>query len=59
MSADYKDADGYKDLDDDKGEEKGPIADGFDPYEIVDRKVHIKMQRLNSQRNLLLHPVLY
>ena len=41
MSADYKDADGYKDLDDDKGEEKGPIADGFDPYEVVDRKVHI------------------
>ena len=26
----------------DKDAERGPIADGFDPYEIVDREVHIK-----------------
>ena len=42
VGAKYRDADGYEDLDDDNGEEEGPIAEGFDPYEAVDRKVHIK-----------------
>ena len=30
----------YKDVVEDNGEEEGPIADSFDPYEVVDRKVH-------------------
>ena len=42
VGVDYKDADGYEDLDNGKSEVKGPIVDGFDPYEVVDRKVHIK-----------------
>ena len=42
VGVDDKDADGYEDLDNDKSEEKGPIVDGFDPYEVVDRRVHIK-----------------
>ena len=42
VGVDYKDADGYEDLDNGKSEEKGPIVDGFDPYEVVDRRVHIK-----------------
>ena len=32
----------YEDVDEDNGEERGSIADGFDPYEVVDREVHIK-----------------
>ena len=32
----------YKDVVEDNGEEEGPIADSFDPYEVVDRKVHTK-----------------
>ena len=42
VGADYKDAGGYEDIDDFQGEEEGPIVDGFDPYEVVDRKEHIK-----------------
>ena len=30
----------YKDVFEDNGEEEGPIADSFDPYEVVGRKVH-------------------
>ena len=42
VGVDYKDADGYENLDNGKSEEKGSIVDGFDPYEVVDRRVHIK-----------------
>ena len=42
VGADYEDADGYDDVDEDNDEERGSIADGFDPYEVVDREVHIK-----------------
>ena len=42
VGAEYKDADGYEDINEEKGEEEGPISDGFDPYEDVDRKVHKK-----------------
>ena len=42
VGADYKDADGYEDIDNGKGEDDGPNADGFDPYEVVDRKLHVK-----------------
>ena len=38
----YDDADGYKKVDDEKSEEDDPITDGFDPYEVVDRKDSIK-----------------
>ena len=30
----------YKDVFEDNGEKEGPIADSFDPYEVVGRKVH-------------------
>ena len=42
VNADYKDVDGYQDVDKDSGEDDGPFDDGFDPYEVVDRKVHTK-----------------
>ena len=38
----YKNADGYKDVDNDRSEDEGPLTVGFDPNEVVDRKVHIK-----------------
>ena len=42
VSADYKDEKCLEDVDEDKGEEDGTFDDGFDPYEVVDRKVHAK-----------------
>ena len=42
VNADYKDEKCLEDVDEDKGEEEGTFDDGFDPYEVVDRKVHTK-----------------
>ena len=42
VGADYKDVDCYQDVDKVNGEEGGLFDDGFDPYEVVDRKVHTK-----------------
>ena len=38
----YENADGYEDVDNDRSEDEGPLTVGFDPNEVVDRKVHIK-----------------
>ena len=42
VGADYKDAAGYQDVDEDMGEEEGLFSDGLDPYEVFDRKAHTK-----------------
>ena len=42
VGADYKDVDGYGDVNEDNDEEEGPIVDGFDSYDVVGRKVHKK-----------------
>ena len=42
MGADNKDVNGYEDVDEDSGKEGGLFDDGFDPYEVVDKKVHTK-----------------
>ena len=38
----YENADGYEDIDNDRSEDEGPLTVGFDPNEVVDKKVHIK-----------------
>ena len=48
--ADYKDVDCYDDADKDNDEDEGPFDVGFNPYEVVDRKVHIKNAKKPAPR---------
>ena len=50
MGADYKDADGYEDADKDNDEDEDPFEVGFDPYEVVDRKIHTKNAKKPAPR---------
>ena len=50
VGADYKDADGYEDADKDNDEDEDPFEVGFDPYEVVDRKVHTKNAKKPAPR---------
>ena len=50
VGADYKDADGYEDANKDNDEEEDPFDVGFDPYDVVDRKVHTKSAKKTAPR---------